>query len=566
MQTRQKAATLTVGLNLLLTVLKFILFAVSGSIAVFAEAWHSFTDIATSLLVLIAVSSDKDAEADGAGGKPRWSLDQKAALVIGLFLLLISIFLFYQVFSAGRREVQKPIVAGVVFIVFALGSYFVYRFETGIGEATGSFGLMADGNHAKADMTASLLTGFSLIMYALGVNIDRWVGGLITIFVFSFAVETLVNVIVLRARRQEQFEIYYRSYRILAALIDPGRLRSGLRYIDQAFGLNLSSSFLVKRMGRIVAVLLVIAVAGAWLSTCVYMVGISQEAILERFGRTMNPGAAIQPGLHFKLPWPVDNAIVIDSRPIRSLNVGNVTDARSFALLWTMQHGTEEPFISGDNNFFYPYLVIHFRVNDVFKYYYNLANQAEVIDNVAHTSITRIFAGITFFDLVTSQRGEIEAIIFQQLQEDLDGLETGIELVEVNFKDIHPPIFIADSYERVIAAMQEKEEQINIGHGYRNKALPETRGQATREEEAARAYVSEKIDKAEGDASRFLAKWETYQMSPDIIEYVVYLSTMKEILAPVSKVLVDPLAGTPQLWMDFERLGMQKEDLYRSEF
>jgi len=40
----------------------------------------------------------------------------------------------------------------------------------------------------------------------------------------------------------------------------------------------------------------------------------------------------------------------------------------SLALLWTRSHGTEEPFISGDNNYFYPYIVLHYRVRDITLY------------------------------------------------------------------------------------------------------------------------------------------------------------------------------------------------------
>jgi len=45
-------------------------------------------------------------------------------------------------------------------------------------------GLMADGMHSKADMIASLLTGLSLLLYTVGVNIDRLVALLIGLLFF----------------------------------------------------------------------------------------------------------------------------------------------------------------------------------------------------------------------------------------------------------------------------------------------------------------------------------------------------------------------------------------------
>ena len=52
---RVKTAGVVTGVNVALTAIKFILYYLSGSMAVLAESWHSFADIATSLLVFVAL-------------------------------------------------------------------------------------------------------------------------------------------------------------------------------------------------------------------------------------------------------------------------------------------------------------------------------------------------------------------------------------------------------------------------------------------------------------------------------------------------------------------------------
>ena len=59
MTTREKTAGISTGLNLGLTTAKFILYYFTGSMAILAEAWHSFSDIGTSLLVYLAVRFQK---------------------------------------------------------------------------------------------------------------------------------------------------------------------------------------------------------------------------------------------------------------------------------------------------------------------------------------------------------------------------------------------------------------------------------------------------------------------------------------------------------------------------
>lgn len=55
MTDRIKAASISLLIIALITGLKFVLYYISGSIAVLSEAWHSFSDIATTLLVLISI-------------------------------------------------------------------------------------------------------------------------------------------------------------------------------------------------------------------------------------------------------------------------------------------------------------------------------------------------------------------------------------------------------------------------------------------------------------------------------------------------------------------------------
>ena len=55
MNKRIRTSLIAISITLGLTFLKFLFYYLSGSIAVLSEAWHSFSDITTSLLVLFAL-------------------------------------------------------------------------------------------------------------------------------------------------------------------------------------------------------------------------------------------------------------------------------------------------------------------------------------------------------------------------------------------------------------------------------------------------------------------------------------------------------------------------------
>lgn len=582
MDVRARTAMISTGLNALLTIAKFALYFFTGSLAILAEAWHSLSDIATSLLVYISVrkrpgsrSSSDPSDDPGSPEHPEkapdekqrkrarslfdifmaYPLEQRVSLGIGILLAVVALLLVRRFLAAEAIELRLPLLSGLLFIAFSVGSYFVYRFETDVGRAQGSVGLIADGMHSKADMVSSLLAGFSLILYHLGLDIDRWVAGLIALFILSFGLETIANVRLARRHDDTDLLFRYKSYTAIASLFDKEAIARAAGALDERLAGRLAGSSLLRRTPRALAKLLIAAAALVYGSTVLYTVGPSEEAIVERFGRPVNVGEPIQPGLHLKYPWPIDRAIRIDTHTIRQMKIGNITDASSFALLWTRQHGTEEPFLTADNYYFYPYLVLHYQVRDIFHYRYRFSDSEALLEGLAHRVITQIFAGRTFDDIVISYRSRMQEDVHNRIQAELDELQSGIEIVTVNIKDIHPPIFIADSFEKVIEAIQYKEKLINDAHGYRNKNIPDARGKAARDGESARAFVVDRVLRAEGEAERFKARLLAEE-DRSVGFRRLYLDGMGDIFTGHRKILIDPALAPSKIWLDFDRLTL----------
>jgi len=326
------------------------------------------------------------------------------------------------------------------------------------------------------------------------------------------------------------------------------------KYLEEKLGPRIPGSALLKKLLQCFCAVVILVLGLICISRCVYTIGPSQEGIVERFGKPVNCKEPVQPGMHFKFPWPVDKVIKIDLKTIRTKSIGNITDKSSFALLWTKKHGTETAYISGDNNFFYPYLVIHYRIKDVFKYRYNHIDPEILLDSAAGRVISNIFSKRAFYEIVTSYRKQFELDIARIIQNKLDTLNSGLEIINVNMKDVHPPIFISSSFEEVIAAYQKKEELINKALGYKNESMPQARGTQARLLKQARSYVIDKTKKASGEALRFTMQLEEHQKSPDIIARKIYYDFLKEAFLRNQKIIVDPSSGFPEIWLDSKQL------------
>jgi len=571
MEIRKKTAIVVTGMNIGLTAAKFILFAITGSLVILAEAWHSFSDIATSLLVLFAVSR-RGKEADGslkqgnsaqagpdavpsdtgqddhsvARGRGTWNLEMKVSFGIGIFLLIVSLLLIRQVVWGEKVAVNRPVLAGLIFLGFAIGSYLISRFEGNVGQRSNSVGLISDSKHARADMIASLLAGFSLILYGLGLDLDRAAAFIISLFIFSFSFEVMINVFLARGHGQSDYLFRIKSYHIIGYVFEPRKLYAlisdeefkGLSFFDKKW-FRISFGYFMKSIPLLLLL--------GYLSTCFYMVGTQNQALVLRFGKATST-SSVGPGLHLKMPWPIDRVRLVDVRSISGRNIGNIADAQSSALLWTRAHGTEEAFLTGDNYFIFPYITIHYRIKDIRAYLFQFEDPLLFVENLANQCISKRFAITAFYDIVTVSRSGLSQDLLDIIQSELDAVQAGIEIIGVHFKDIHPPISIADSFEQVIAAMQEKERTINEAHGYKNKNIPEARGQSIRQVEQAHSRIVEQVERASGEARRFVLQNEIFSRNGPVLSQKMYLDMIMKSLSSTNKVIYDPKAGQPTVW------------------
>lgn len=540
-------------MSIVFTVLKFVLYFVSGSIAVLSEAWHSCGDFATSLLVFFSFRKDRIdvASRENDSETESWmSTETRVALLIGCALVFIAGGILYKVITAKPTAIDKPTVSGICFILFSTGSYFLYRFSTSVGVAEKSAALISDGLHSKADMYNSLLTGFSLLLYTYGINVDRIVGGILAFFLLSYAVEMFANVYAMYLRKSSSYERVYSFSTILVRGFSKLSLGDAVRLIDSRTGWKIRESIWYRKVDRWKGVFLTGFFLVLYFSTSLVRIQVDEEGIIEHFGKPVLVENPLGPGLHLKYPWPVDRVIRLKTKQLRELRLGNISYESGYALIWTRQHGEEENFLSGDNNFFNPYLILHYRIKDPGRYVYGHSVPEVLLEDLAYRELNRIFITKEFEKISIYYRKQLEREFGEGLQNELDCFHSGIEIVNVVIKDIHPPISISGCFEDVIAAFQEKQRDMNLALSYRNSEIPVARGKAERSIQEGRAYVTDRTLRAEGEAKKFEMQLRAYRSAPDLTKKRMYLETVQQFMQRPRRIIVDPRTGVPDVWFN----------------
>lgn len=581
-----KAAWIALGIIVSLTGAKFILYYLSGSISVLSDAWHSFSDIATTLLVLISIirQGKKDSAsvhpADEANTKAtsdravyRWykwfrriNTELKVSFAIGLVLCVAALTIAWRAFTVPEIEITRPLVTGIIFIVLSFGSYFLYRFEESMGRSVNSAALAADSHHNQADMATSLLAGISLIIYHFGINVDRWVGLFIAVYILAFSSELLVNTIQSIRHNQVNVVINVRFTAILWQLFQVNTYRNLFRWIDSHFRLGAYTKKVLKTIPSVSGFIFkwsirLATVAGLiiYLSTMFYTVKADEKALCLRFNKLPHGrgGQPKLPGLHIKWPYPIDRVIRFQTEKINSVPVGN-TSGQSTPMIWTREHGDDRSFISGDNNLFLPYIVVHYRIKNVRNYY--LTHRDGIPEKVLRANTTRllnqIFAENTFYDLALGKREAWTRECQRRLQQASDKLKMGLEVIDFCLKDMHPPIQLADAYEDVVAAHQLRDKHFNEAERRVAVVLSGERIKAMKTISEAQSYVTEKVNLAEGEAENYLLRYSGYEAGKETLRNLLLLEAAQDTLKGKTLYLVDPNSGIDEKLIYIENYMM----------
>ena len=110
----------------------------------------------------------------------------------------------------------------------------------------------------------------------------------------------------------------------------------------------------------------------------------------------------------------------------------------------------------------------------------------------------------------------------------------------VQLQGVVPPGPVADSFDEVNRANQDKETLKNEADKEYNKVIYKAEGEAQKIIADAEGYKVERINRAQGDANLFLSILKEYNLSPEVTKDRLYLEMMEEVLSNnKNKIIID---------------------------
>jgi membrane protease subunit HflK len=277
-----------------------------------------------------------------------------------------------------------------------------------------------------------------------------------------------------------------------------------------------------------VAVVAAIVVV-VWLFSGSFIVQEGQKGVVTTFGRYSH---TVEAGWGWRWPYPFQAEQTIDFTQSKKVEIGATNISTSTGL-------RDSAMLTQDENIVDVRFSVQYSLKDARAFLFENNNPREAVVQAAESAVREIVGSSRIDSVIFEQRGALTAALVKSIQSQLDTLNTGIVIANVNIESVNPPEQVTAAFSDVVKAGVDRDALKNEGQAYANHVIPAAQGDAARLREDALAYKARIVNAAEGDANRFKAIYAEYQKAPAVTRDRMYIDAMQDVYSHVTKVMVD---------------------------
>jgi regulator of protease activity HflC (stomatin/prohibitin superfamily) len=292
------------------------------------------------------------------------------------------------------------------------------------------------------------------------------------------------------------------------------------------------------------------------------VLGPDQRAVYERFGA---PVAVWQPGLHAGIPWPFGRARIVDNGAVHQLIVSGGADDSSVAApsapadgpapeqlnrLWDVQHPWETTqVIAGASGEQQNFQIVNADVRLDYRVglsdaaaraaLYRSVDPETTVRSIANREVVHYLASHTLQSLLETSQTAMAESVQRAVQQQLDRLMSGIDVVAVVIESVHPPAGAAAAYHDVQAAQIRAQASVALAHGFAAQALGNAQQQALAKVAQASADAGKTVATARVQQIDFEADMVAYRLGGPAFAFEYYLSRLQQGLQNARITVID---------------------------
>src|SRR2546428_6006324 len=188
----------------------------------------------------------------------------------------------------------------------------------------------------------------------------------------------------------------------------------------------------VRLIASIFAIFLLIVLA--W--TSYYTVQAESEGVVLRFGRFLK---TVEPGLHFKLPFGIDQVTVLPTRRQLKLEFGFVTAGYTNIDPPAREGAEERSMVTGDLNAALVEWVVQYRIDDPKQYLFDVRNPGQTLRDLSGAAMREVIGDRTVDEVITIGRQDIEIAALTRMQDLAKRYKLDVRIHQGPLKNVKPP-------------------------------------------------------------------------------------------------------------------------------
>jgi len=505
---------------------------------------------------------------DEVSGLPaRRSREQFEKIVVPGFTLALllgeaaGVFFLWRWLQKPVVPMDKPIFALVIFGVVTLVFFILGRFSVSLARMERQRLLEPP---AVSVLAAAYFSALSAVATGLAYfdfpRADLYIARALVILLGVLAVETLLTLVleIYRPRvKGRETRLLYHS-RVMSLISQPESLfTTAAHALDYQFGFKVSDTWFFQFLQRAFAWIVLGQFALLVLSTAFVVVETGEQALLERFGKPVAGSAILDPGWHFKMPWPIDKVHRYQTERIQTFEVGlehEESAKEENTVLWTVSHAKEEFNLlvasresvtnldgakkSPPVNLLTVSIPVQFQITNLTAWAYNNTEPDHLLEKIATREVVLYLVNADLNELMASGRGAAAEALRLRIQAAADQRQLGARIIMVGLQDIHPPVSVAGAYQKVVGARQAAEAKVNVARAYAVTTNALAGSIARRTVLGAEAEATRTKSIALARAASFTNQIPAYRAAPEIYTTRAYLQTLARQGGNVRKYVV----------------------------
>ena len=280
----------------------------------------------------------------------------------------------------------------------------------------------------------------------------------------------------------------------------------------------------IKKGLTAVAIVVLLAVL---VFTSYYTVDDKQQAVVTTFGKVTD---ITDPGLHFKIPFGVQQVHKVDVNVYQKIELGYVTNENGGTSVKT----NESTMITGDYNIVNVDFFVEYKISDPVAYLFSSTDPEMILRNLIQSQVRNVVGSAAVDSVLTDGKEGIQSQVKELVSQILAEYDIGLTLVDVRIQDAEPPTNeVIEAFKAVETAKQQAEAVVNEAKAYQNAQIPNAEAQADKLLQNAQFLKQKRINEAVEAVAMFEAMYAEYIQNPDITKARMYYEAISQILPGV---------------------------------